>query len=226
MKSSFFHMHDDSRCLLCGSNEKLTREHKIKATVIKQRLGKKDLVLTSSAGHDGSFTTVQSYNSNFLKFKKKICEKCNTSRTQQADREFDSFLSKVLISKLNDSDHVSFLKENITINVFRYYAKILCCEIAEMPAPILTELANFAIGFADDNPINIRLDLEESGVENSVARGGLTIGVDPMTRLPWEFYSFHIYERAKFTFSFSLSESATSDLIYSYPDFISRLDIP
>lgn len=140
-----------NQCWMCASAIKLTREHKIKATDIRRQFGSEPLVIGTYGDVIQNARSLQSPNSKRLKFSATICEECNTSRTQPADRSYDLFMSYVeTFAKRNIHPNSIFEQSDFRrdshnyINLFRYFAKLIGCHIAELGGPIPIHLARFA----------------------------------------------------------------------------------
>lgn len=148
------------QCCLCGGSVKLTGEHKIKASALRQEFGETELYVAQLDVENARPKLAQSTQSKHLKFNVPVCEECNTHRTQRADREFDNFhklSSNLLVCGQEPADVFSDSKyEEGTpafLNVFRYFAKLLCCHMAEVEAPRPIRLSRFAIGLSHHNPV-------------------------------------------------------------------------
>ena len=100
----------------------------------------------------------QSPKSKVLHFEAKLCVKSNGNSTQPADREFDNLHNRarnLIDAGFEPSEAIS--KEIYKIgtasylNIFRYFAKVLCCQLAGSGAPRPVHLSKFAIGGRDQN---------------------------------------------------------------------------
>lgn len=138
----FFREYDPKTCCLCGDSNKLTSEHKIKASELRKEFGQAKLTVGDSDDTTKRMKNAQSVNSKHLKFAARICEACNSARTQAADREFEEFNGLARARLLNGEDPASvfglerYRKDTVEyLNVFRYFAKLLCCHMAEVSAP-------------------------------------------------------------------------------------------
>lgn len=202
-KSLMFREPNTSACLLCGSTHKLTREHKIKASALRKVFGDAKLTVGVQGGETPP-RFAQSVNSRNLKFQTRLCESCNTSRTQAADKAFETLHMRVCEFYEQNRDLSEVQSDELMVegspnylNTFRYFSKLLACHIAEMGAPVLNELCDFAIGKSDFNPINffVRLDhtyaavSAEFGDLEYAAHGGVIVFGDKETCFPTTFYS-------------------------------------
>ena len=163
----FLQLFPSDSCCLCGNGQKLTGEHKIKASALRKAFGKDALSIGVLGSADRKLKSAQSTGSKHLKFNVRICEACNTHRTQAADLEFDRLHQFVLeaIGSNNQPDSVFDLeryeeKSPPYLNVFRYFTKLLCCHIAEVNGPIPKKLAEFAMGQHDFNRIWLKIKLD------------------------------------------------------------------
>jgi hypothetical protein len=158
----------NAQCCLCGSTDDLTGEHKIKASVLRRIFGKDATVI----GHfDGTSKprTAQGPKSGAFHFKSRLCGDSNATRTQPADREFDRFHEHVSANLAAgvEAEHL-FPAEQYpdrsakALNVFRYFAKLLSCQIADAGGPRLPLVAKFALGSIDFNPIKLMIKPDPS----------------------------------------------------------------
>lgn len=199
----FFEPHVPDGCALCGSIEKPTGEHKIKASILERELGS-DALYVGTTGSDGKFRLAQSAKSKFLKFKSRLCEACNTSRTQPADMAFDLLheeAREIATGGGDPSDVFASASFEPTseayLNAFRYFAKLLCCHLAEVGAPRFIPLAGFATGETSTNRVwlQIRRDptfhafQQKHGVEQYAAHGGLIVYGDKTSGAPNGFHT-------------------------------------
>nr|WP_319949498.1 hypothetical protein [uncultured Shimia sp.] len=94
-------------CCLCGATEDLSGEHKIKATAIRAEFGADKMVIGRFGESIENVRNVQGAKSKNLHFEAKICRKCNSERTQAADREFDRFHTLARVKLEGGEDPVS-----------------------------------------------------------------------------------------------------------------------
>jgi hypothetical protein len=225
-----------NRCCLCGSSEKLTREHKIKASALRKELGKVPLSVGVMDSKELNFKPIQSTNSKFLKFNISICESCNTSATQKADKEFDR-LNEVALDKIANHEKpemVFKLKRYVTnsepyLNVCRYFAKLLSCHLAQANAPMPKRLALFAIGKSDLNCIDLELKvdsfyakLKTYKIPHGAAQGGLIVEGDKSLCSPNAFSSTLTIGPLQYLFTIQLNETEEKEMAEDYPEFFKR----
>jgi hypothetical protein len=189
---------------LCGSPKDLTGEHKIKASALRAEFGADPMVIGRFGDPAGHLKLAQSVKSRAFHFTARICGPCNTARTQAADREFHHFhqVARVLIRqginpKLAFNDKRYVVGSESYLNVFRYFAKLLCCHLAELGAPRPLHMSRFALGQTRINCVWLDVDedwtfkqtLFEFGPHQYAAHGGLVVYGDKQTRFPKAFHS-------------------------------------
>lgn len=230
----FLQRYPISRCCLCGSSEKLTGEHKIKASALRKEFGKDALMVGVSGSTEGKMKSAQSSNSKHLKFDVSICEACNTSRTQQADREFDRFHEFAMEKVESNENPLSiFEMERYSVdsepylNVFRYFAKLLCCHIAQVNGPIPTTLAEFAIAENSLNRIWLEVKRDPTfaymtahiGEHQYAAHGGLIVYGGKETHEANAFHSTITVGPPQYVFHIRLESFEKAEISDRYPDF-------
>lgn len=224
-------------CYLCGNSEKLTGEHKIKASLLRDEFGKANLDIGSADSRNDQIKSAQSVNSKHLKFKVSLCEVCNTSRTQQADREFDQFHKAALEKLKYKEDPTTVFQLNRYsrdsdpyFNVFRYFAKILSGHMAAVNSPIPTILTQFAIGANSGNRIwlEVRSDptyhlaATQLGNFQYAAHGGLVVSVDKNTGDLNRFHSTLTVGPLQYVFFMDLIEQEKIEIRTNHPVFYEK----
>lgn len=143
-------------------------------------------------GRTSRLKLTQSVKSQNLHFKSKLCVSCNSSKTQAADLEFDKFYNytKNLDSNVNILGDVyvglyisdlSKLAPHRHLNLFRYFAKILCCQIVDAGGPRFRTLGRFSTGRSDLNRIQLSVqdspDFEQfrDVIDKWASHGGLQV---------------------------------------------------
>ena len=152
----------EGECLLCSAVGRLTGEHKIKASLLKNEFGSRK---TKFLGIDGP-KILQSSKSKHVHFNFKICMDCNSSRTQAGDRAFDQLhrgLKESLAKgeELTDGNNHPNCELSVedTTDYCRYFSKMICCYLADVGGPRSRSLSAFALGLSDKN--RIFLDISE-----------------------------------------------------------------
>lgn len=229
-----FQKYSITKCCLCGSPKNLTGEHKIKAAALRREFGKEKLMVGVSGELSRGMKLAQSANSKNLKFKVRICETCNTSRTQQADREFDRF-HDLVSRKIKDgqapervfSSEIYQEGSDAFLNIFRYFAKLLCCQIAEVAGPIPTQIAQFAIGENSLNRIWLEIKIDpvfsqalNVGIDQYAAHGGLVVYGDKNTKEPNAYHSTITVGPVLYVFYIRLEAFEKKELQQKYTDFL------
>lgn len=186
----FFEPHRMDACCLCGATGELTGEHKIKASALRAEFGTAEMAIGRSRDSDPTLRFAQGPKSKAFHFKARMCATCNSSQTQAADREFDRFhvAAKAALDAGQDpadvfGDPRYEIGSAPYLNVFRYFAKLLCCHFAESGAPRPLQLARFAIGQNSANCVFLGVDRDwtydqltgEYGPMQYAAHGGLVV---------------------------------------------------
>ncbi|HFT6975860.1 hypothetical protein I5V28_13875 [Stenotrophomonas maltophilia] len=220
-----------SECCLCGSKEALSGEHKIKASALRAVFGKQGMVI---AKHGGPYRFAQSPSSKALHFSARVCEVCNNSRTQPADLAFDQFNARALELMALGSNPADVFKDPrfiqdgpLYLDVFRYFAKLMCCHLAEMSAPSFEDVAGFAIGANDDNFILLTVDADVAFERLRIhlpempyaAHGGLAITGDRDSLAPASFYSTLTIGPVRYRYQVRLNEIGQARLMIEHPAF-------
>ena len=167
-------------------------------------------------------------------FSAPVCAACNSSRTQAADREFDRFhvLMSEALSRGDSCESVFNLPEyeldsERYLNVFRYFAKLLCCHVAESGGPRPVEVSEFATGENDRNVVFLHVDAdpiyalyqEKFGEHRYAAHGGLIVPVDADTERATSFRSSMSLGSVRYIFSVRFDAEAGEALRTSHHDF-------
>lgn len=236
MEMFAFAQYDPERCCLCGAQGTLTAEHKFKATQIRQNFPESDLLSISNPEWPRP-KFIQGAKSNNLKFKKSICAKCNNDRTQAPDRAFDDF------HRANSANLKSIMEEHTRVgrdvrpvtsayekDVFRYFAKLLCCFIAEIDGPRPRAVGAFAASFFDRNPILLRVTKDSALAEIKqnqiatgwVAHGGLWVRFDNSKRFAEAIGSRLTVGEVRYEYWIELSIAAQWELYLLHGDFLER----
>lgn len=165
-------------CCLCGATEDLSGEHKIKASAIRSEFGADKMVIGRFGNSIENVRNVQGPKSKNLHFGAKICRKCNSERTQAADREFDRLhtFARAKLEGGEDPESVFELDRYVEgspayQNVFRYFAKLLCCHIGDVHGPRPVRLSRFALSELDANCIWLSIDRDVVHQEFSEVHG-------------------------------------------------------
>jgi hypothetical protein len=193
----------ENACCLCGSKEALTGEHKIKASALRSEFGREKMVIGITED-PSTFRNAQGIKSKVLHFSSRVCANCNNVLTQAPDREFDFFMSEAR-TLLQDRNDPKLVFENPRyrvgsdsyLNIFRYFAKLLCCHLGEIRAPRPMHLSRFARGLANQNcvwldvvkDVTYRQISAKLGEHQYAAHGGLIVYGDKHSRLPNAFHS-------------------------------------
>jgi hypothetical protein len=214
----------------------LTREHKFKASDLRRHFGV-DTMLVGVFGVEAPMRIAQGVKSRNLKFKDTICERCNSSVTQESDRAYDRF---VQIIEHCGSDREAFqcafncpefqIEGPLYTPLFRYFAKLIGCQLAEIEAPIPVHLSRFVAKVTDKNCIWLDMQIDPNYNELSksllpeslkyAAHGGLVIMTRRPKLLPTQAYSTLTIGKIQFRFWYEFTMFEVLELRMRYPDFI------
>jgi hypothetical protein len=172
-------------------------------------------------------------------FSARLCASCNSTSTQAADREFDQFhaLVSALLSEGKDpSSAFEFPQYEIDsesyLNVFRYFAKLLCCHVAESCGPRPLALSEFAVGRVNRNPVFLHIDADPTyaayrdahGEHQFAGHGGLIVPVNSKTQLPTSFRSSITLGAVRYIFWVRFNASVGFSLRIFHRDFSRKCD--
>lgn len=183
----------------------------------------------------------QGPNSKMFHFNAPLCKLCNNSRTQPADIEFDRFHSELssLVACGKESGSIfeaPHYQKNTPayLNIFRYFAKLLCCHIAESEGPRFLNVCMFAIGQSDDNYIDLKIQKDpmyEAVVEHFdcnqfLSHGGLGVVRDENTGLLNEFRTALTIGEIKYCVCIRFDgDTIGLELQKDYPEFWEKCQI-
>lgn len=228
---NYFSPCDTSSCCLCGSNQSLSGEHKIKAAALRAEFGRERLVISRQG--EGS-RLAQSTGSKAFHFSAPVCAECNNARTRPADLAFDQFHALVRQLTYDGKDPMvafecSRFSEggDLRLDVFRYFSKLLCCHLAELGAPQQEELSAFAIGRSDANCIVLGMDRDQNWTRSQAefpdlpyaAHGGLVVFGDRNTALPSAFYSTLTIGPTRYKYQARLTAEGQAQMAAQTPTF-------
>lgn len=221
-----------NQCCLCGSSDALTGEHKIKASALRAEFGRSSLVI----GRRGEgYRAAQSAGSRELHFKAPLCADCNSTRTQPADLAFDQFRDVALgIARRGEDPAKAFHSAKfveggeLRLDLFRYFAKLLCCHLAELGAPHQLPISQFAIGETEENCITLAIDLDAVYAHDQAkypglpyaAHGGLVVLADKNSLIPTGFYSTLSIGPVRFRYWARFTVEGQMQLEIEDPDFV------
>ncbi len=216
----FFAKNTPDKCCLCGSSEQLTGEHKLKRTGIAKEFGTDKMAIgTTGATVDSNLHFAQSPKSKAFHFRSKLCADCNGSRTQDPDKQFDELHTATLRVVKDGGDPSTALKSadySVDTQRFhdtaRYFAKLICCHIAEINAPRPIYISRFAIGSFTQNRmwLSARTDPTYEQISNQgidlpyAAHSGLIVYGDKDTGAPTGFHSTITFGPVQYVFYFHL----------------------
>jgi hypothetical protein len=225
------------QCCLCGCfPPNLTGEHKIKASVLRSLFKKGGIAIARSDG-SSQLRYAQGPKSRKIHFKARMCAACNGAQTQKADCEFDIFHSKVMaavdrgLPPATVFDNPRYAKNSSEyLNVFRYFAKLLSCQIVDAGGPRAIQVTSFARGVLDQNPIFLTIE-RDVGYENFIAlggekiyaaHGGLSVPMGRHSRLPFGFQTSLTIGPICYSFWVSFSIPVGLELMFLHWEFYKK----
>lgn len=147
-------------CWWCGNNPASTREHRIKRSRLETE--------TSSGGPLTYFavgfrpTTLRSTDAQAVKFGKTLCQRCNSTRSQQFDAAYDHFVgwAKANRERLRTATHIDWSEVFAETNydnrhLARYYVKNMCCRIVDGGAHVPKQLVTFLDDLDAESPLGV-----------------------------------------------------------------------
>jgi hypothetical protein len=113
------------------------------------------------------------------------------------------------------------------LDVFRYFAKLLCCQVAESYGPRPLELCEFAVGKTDRNLVFLDIDtdpayeefLSRFGEHQFAGHGGLVVCANSKSGLPTSFRSSLSLGAVRYKFWVQYDEAVQAELQHFYHDF-------
>lgn len=229
----FFEPNSMTECCLCGSTENLTGEHKVKASALRSEFGSNRMTIRMDGSSEDDLRLAQGPKSKEFHFSSRICGNCNSKVTQPADREFERFdhEARALFNKGEDPKIVFQLARYASstaayLNLFRYFAKLLCCHMAEVGAPRRHLMTQFARGLSDANCIWLNVDEDVTfrqasphGLTQYAAHGGLTVYGNKDTGCANGFHSTLTIGPIRYIFYSRLSILEQWALMLAHPAF-------
>lgn len=231
-----FEKFERGKCCLCGVRGADTGEHKIKASQIKGQFeGRPTLLVRNEEGVRPKLA--QSPKSRVFHFDAKICKKCNSARLQKADRAFDIYNEEIQAcirsgqGLIQISDGVVVPANRSQLDYFRFFAKQLCCFLAEVGGPRPVEVANFAIGRSNQNHILLNTQLDDTyqrarkeiGEFSYAAHGGLKCWFDDRRLFVRSIESSLSIGGVEYRFGISLNLRAKIELQLRHNEFVRQV---
>jgi hypothetical protein len=232
----WFEPFEEQKCCLCGSPDNLTGEHKFKASALKALFKGAPMVVGRFDGTSKP-RNAQGPKSKALHFAARLCANCNGAITQEPDREFDRFrqaMEAIAGDTIDPSavfNHPRYAEgTDAFLHVFRYFAKILSCHVAESGGPRSIQITDFARGITRRNIILLHIDLDPtyqswsqiSGSHGYASHGGLKVPMNKQTRLPTGFESSLSFGPVRYTFWVKFSPVIGAALRFAHRPFYEK----
>ena len=232
----FVTAYDKLQCWICGSKDNPTREHKFKASDIRRHYGRQTMYVAREEEDGFRSLHAQGPNSKHLKFESVICHHCNSTLTQASDRAYDQFVqvvgseSQAEIASQRAYEYLEDAKGSEEyINLFRYFAKLLGCHLADMAAPVPTHLSKFVAREIDRNCIWLGVQPDHGYADMVsrvgshgpyVAHGGLIVITKKPKLLPTRFHSTSTVGPIQFVYYYNLTLPELLEMRIRHPSFI------
>lgn len=118
-------------------------------------------------------------------------------------------------SKVFDDPRFRQPDGSLYLDVFRYFAKLMCCHLAEMGAPFFRAIADFAIGTTHDNFVLLAVDRDVAyrrlkdalSSTHYAAHGGLVLMGHEVTHAPTSFYSTLTIGPVRYRYQIQLNDT-------------------
>jgi len=191
------------------------------------------VILRDEPGHQVG-RIAQGPKSKTLHFDAKLCGACNSRATQPAGLAFDKLHSEARrrFDQGNDPSAVfespEFRREGaLYLDAFRYFAKLMCCHLAELGSPRPVHMSEFARGKNDTNCVWLQIDLDwdyrqlpagNDGMRYA-AHGGLVLYGNRHDGGPNAFHSTRTIGPIRYVFWSRLTVFERIELAQSHPEF-------
>lgn len=180
---------------------------------------------------------LQSPRSKHAHFKRKICKHCNSTQTQAADKAFDQLHAQLKhlhangfpLTDQNNAPNVE-LSPKEELDLFRYFAKLLCCFLVEVGGPRSRSVSAFALSKSDKNPIFLKIiqddeyeaKLTANNTQGFAEHGGLIFRFDDKKRWVESIDSSISAGGIQYVFWVQLSKALSQELYLEHSDIISK----
>ncbi|WP_172274520.1 hypothetical protein [Caulobacter sp. RHG1] len=218
-------------CSLCGSTAEPTGEHKLKASQIRAEFDGHKMFIREQGG---VARPVRGPKSQELCFDRPMCGPCNNATTQPADKEFDRLVAaaRALIAD-GQEPGLALIDPRYApgsepyLNLFRFFAKMLCAHLAEVEAPRPVHMSAFALGLNATNCVWLQVDhdweyaraSEAFGDHPYAAHGGLVVYGHIASGEPRAFHSTVSIGALRFVFWSRLTLFERLALRWRHPKF-------
>lgn len=171
-------------------------------------------MVVAAAGERGR--RAQGPGSKHLKFQTPICQTCNTTRTQAADRAYDRVVGAIEQGAMSQGEIDAAVLSRLGQgdgDAFRYFGKLLGCQIADAGYPIPRKLGRFVAGEVRDAPLHLwarpdatyaDMTSESDGEVQYAAHGGLVVITKKPKFLPVGYASTTTVGPVQFHYRYSL----------------------
>lgn len=241
--SDMFFLRGVDECWICRQRGPLTGEHKMKASDLKASFGNEKMAKFVWGDDSGRRPThLNSPNSKNAKFKKSICNSCNSSLTKPYDEAYSTFSDDLrdLISQSREPNVVCDMwpwndgtaSENVDCR--KYFEKLIGCHAAEVDAPIPLYLSksvyerNFSpcasvTVFCNADLMNALIKARSKGEAlPHIAHHGLSVMFDRQSGLPRAYRSGLRIDWAEVQFEYEFDSDEVECLTTLHAVFLDR----
>ena len=165
-------------CWICKEREADSGEHGIKRSLLKfihgtEQFPKGDRMIKIKGDKK---TVVQSIDSDFLKFKKTICEPCNNAYSKPWDEEFDLFIHRLLPYWKEELGSGYFNIKNSHLGcqrkhssyLYRYFCKIFGCALVDAGRDVPADIVEAVSGRNYRNNLGVTICVDQEFLEKGI----------------------------------------------------------
>jgi hypothetical protein len=181
----------------------------------------------------------QGAGSDAFKFTTKICNKCNSSTTQDSDLAYTEFIDKLenngaSLQAFNELfEFTDFVPGSPKyLSIARYFAKLLGNHIADADFPIPNKLRNFVLKtteFCSLHYFGAPIDFGAHGIEDQqldpvsrLSHGGLIVIVAEGEDTPCRFHSCRVIGNFQIVFQYEFDIDERKELFELHSDFCKK----
>jgi hypothetical protein len=210
----------------------------MKASALRTIFGAEPMVIGQFDGETAP-RPAQGPKSRAFHFSAPVCSNCNSACTQGPDKEFDRFHTdalKLVVAGMEPAQALQLDRYRIGsetyLNVFRYLAKLMSCHIAGSGGPRSIQIADFATGKSQRNPIKLYMDADPTYQEYSsltgehgyAAHGGLVVKFSKTSHLPTGFHSTLTLGPLRYVFFVEFGATIGLTLKFFHPAFYAKCE--
>ena len=245
MTDAFF-IREQDECWICRARGPLTAEHKFKASDLKKSFGSDQMAKFSGDNWSNQRPLhMNSSKSKNAKFKKSICNDCNSNLTKPYDEAYDLFsehLRSLMHAGVDPNEIVrrppwSDPHSIASWNCRKYFGKLIGCHAAESNAPIPLRLSRTLLDQDACPSVHATIDCHEDWQQGlqylrsngddfaHIAHHGLSVSFNKHTEMPEHYRSGLRIDYADVYFQYDFNELEVSDLVNNHTTFLEPLKL-